>query len=59
MYIVFIIDHIHNLMNEYKTLIFTYNSDRKMYNLSGFLNFRTKLRFCSQTINEFVLINIL
>ena len=46
-------------MNEYKTLIFTYNSDRKMYNLSGFLNFRTKLRFCSQTINEFVLINIL
>jgi len=29
MYTVFIIDHIHHLMNEYKLLIFTYNSDRR------------------------------
>jgi len=27
MYTVFIIDHIHHLMNESKKLIFTYNSD--------------------------------
>jgi len=31
MYIVFIIDHIHYLINEYKMLIFAYNSDRRVY----------------------------
>jgi len=28
---VFIRDHIHHLMNEYKMLSFAYNSDQKMY----------------------------
>jgi len=27
MYMIFIIDHIHHLMNKYNTLIFVYNSD--------------------------------
>jgi len=31
MYIVFIINYIHHLMNESKMLIFVYNSDRKVY----------------------------
>jgi len=31
MYIVFIINHIHHLIDEFKMLIFTYNNDRKMY----------------------------
>jgi len=31
MYMVFIIDHIHHLMNESKLLIFAYNSDRRVY----------------------------
>jgi len=31
MYVVFIIGHIHYLMNESKMLIFAYNSDRRMY----------------------------
>jgi len=35
MYIVFIIDHIHHLMNESKILTFAYISDRRVY----FLNF--------------------
>jgi hypothetical protein len=30
MYMVFIIDHIHHLINEFKILIFAYNSDRMM-----------------------------
>jgi len=29
-YVVFIIDHIHHLMNEFKMLIFAYNSDQMM-----------------------------
>jgi len=33
MYIVFIIDHIHHLMNESKMLVFAYNSDRRVYKL--------------------------
>jgi len=31
MYIVFIIDHIHHLMNEFKILMFAYKNDRKVY----------------------------
>jgi len=31
MYRVFIIDHIHHLMNESKMLIFVYNSDWRVY----------------------------
>jgi len=31
MYIIFIIDHIHLLVNESKMQNFTYNIDRKMY----------------------------
>jgi hypothetical protein len=31
MYIVFIIDHIHHLMNECKMQSFAYNSDRRVY----------------------------
>jgi len=31
MYMNFIIEHIHHLMNEYKKLIFTYNSDQRVY----------------------------
>jgi len=31
MYVVFIVDHIHHLMNESKMLIFVYNSDRRVY----------------------------
>jgi hypothetical protein len=31
MYIVFIIDHIHHLMNEYKTQSLVYNSNRIVY----------------------------
>jgi len=31
MYVVFIINHIHHLMNESKMLIFAYNSDRRVY----------------------------
>jgi hypothetical protein len=31
MYVVIIIDHIHHLINESKMLIFTYNSDRRVY----------------------------
>jgi len=31
---IFIIDRLHHLMNESKILIFTYNSDRRMYNLT-------------------------
>jgi len=34
MYIIFIIDHIHHLINESKILIFNYNSGRRMYYLS-------------------------
>jgi hypothetical protein len=30
MYMVFVIDHIHHLMNESKMLIFAYNSNRKV-----------------------------
>jgi len=33
MYMIFITDHIHHLMNESKTLIFAYNSDRRVYYL--------------------------
>jgi len=33
MYMIFIIDHIHYLMNESKMLIFTYNSNRRVYHL--------------------------
>jgi len=31
MYMIFIIDHIHYLMNESKMLTFAYNSDRRVY----------------------------
>jgi len=31
MYMVFIIDHIHHLMNESKMLIFAYNRDQRVY----------------------------
>jgi len=31
MYIIFIVDHIHHLINESKMLIFIYNSDRMVY----------------------------
>jgi len=31
MYMIFIIDHIHHLMNESKILIFAYNNDRMVY----------------------------
>jgi len=31
MYIVFIINHIHNLMNKSKILIFVYNSNEMVY----------------------------
>jgi len=31
MHMVFIIDHIHHLMNESKMLNFAYNSDRRVY----------------------------
>jgi hypothetical protein len=31
MYVVFIIDYIHHLMNEPRMLIFAYNSDRRVY----------------------------
>jgi len=31
MYMVFIIDHVHHLMNESKMLIFVYNNNRRMY----------------------------
>jgi hypothetical protein len=31
MYMDFIIDHIHHLMNESKMFIFAYNSDRRVY----------------------------
>jgi len=34
MYIVFIINRIHHLMNKFKILIFAYNSDQMMYLLS-------------------------
>jgi len=33
-YMVFIIDHIHHLMNESKMHNFTYNNDQRMYNTS-------------------------
>jgi hypothetical protein len=32
---IFIIDHIHHLMNESKILIFAYNSDRRVYIYKG------------------------
>jgi len=38
---VFIIDHIHHLMNESKMLIFAYNSDRRVY-----INFIQKENEC-------------
>jgi len=31
MYTIFIIDHIHHLMNEPKIVIFAYNNDRRVY----------------------------
>jgi hypothetical protein len=33
MYVVFIRDHIHHLMNESKIQSFAYNSDRRVYDL--------------------------
>jgi len=33
MYMIFIIDHIHHLMNESKIIIFAYNSDWRVYML--------------------------
>jgi hypothetical protein len=36
MYIIFIIDHIHHLMNESKIQSFVYNSDRRVYFVSKF-----------------------
>jgi len=38
MYIVFIIDQIHHLMNESKILIFAYNSDQKVYLFNTLFN---------------------
>ena len=35
MYIVFIINHIHNLINESKIQSFAYNSDRMMYDIKN------------------------
>ena len=37
MYMVFIIDHIHHLMNESKMLIFAYNRDRRVYKIKTVL----------------------
>jgi hypothetical protein len=34
MYMIFIIDHIHHLMNVSKMLIFAYNCDRGLYKLN-------------------------
>jgi len=31
MYVVFIVDHIHHLINESNMLIFAFNSDRRVY----------------------------
>jgi hypothetical protein len=31
MYMIFIIDHIHHLMNEFKMQSFAYNSDQRVY----------------------------
>jgi len=42
MYIIFIIDHIHHLINEYKILIFAYNSDRRVYSLNALSLVNTK-----------------
>jgi len=41
MYIIFIIDHIHHLMNKSKMLIFAYNSDRRMYTYNVFSELNT------------------
>jgi len=35
MYVVFIIDHIHYLMNELKMQNFAYNSDRRVHNINN------------------------
>jgi uncharacterized membrane protein YkgB len=50
MYIVFIIDHIHHLMNESKIQSFAYNSDRRVYQITicrekepSLINFQAKL----------------
>ena len=34
MYVVYIIGHMHHLLNEPKKLIFAYNCDRRMYVMS-------------------------
>jgi len=36
MYVVFNIDHIHHLMNEYKMLIFAHNNDQMVYEIRHF-----------------------
>jgi len=33
---IFIIDHIHHLINKSKILIFAYNSDRRVYNFNKY-----------------------
>jgi len=33
MYVIYIKDHIHHLLNEYKISIFVYNSNQMVYNI--------------------------
>jgi len=48
-YIIFIINHVYYLMNEFKMLIFTYNNDQKVYILpTQFYSLRSYLQ---ETIN--------
>jgi len=44
MYMTFIIDHIHHLINESKILIFAYNSNQVRYMLKLFPNDNTQLK---------------
>ena len=59
-YIVFIIDHIYNLINESKMLIFAYNSNQKVYVFVFFATYNTSLIFSHILSNLFsVLLDIL
>jgi len=46
-YVIFIIDHIHQLLNESKMWIFVYNNDRIMYTLLSIIQIYMSMLFKS------------